>query len=65
LRFFIRPGGVEEATKKAIDAFTEAQHAKPEEWGWEDCEPFLKQRDFVIPRWYRGPTWDRIREERL
>ena len=56
---------VDQATERAIDAFKEAQRANPDEWGWEDYEPCLKRRGFVIPRWHRGPTWDKIREEKL
>ena len=49
---------VARADDLAIEAFTAAQAAHPEEWSWDEYEPELEARGFIIPRWHHGPTWD-------
>lgn len=51
----------DQATRRAIAAFTKAQRANPDEWSWEDYAPELIARGFTIPDWFHGPTWDRTR----
>ena len=49
------------ADRLAIEAFTAAQISNLDEWSWNDFEPELTKRGFVIPCWHNGPTWDRCR----
>lgn len=51
------------ADREAIAAFAAAQDAAiyPDEWGWDDYEPELKQRGFILTNWHNGPTWDETR----
>jgi hypothetical protein len=51
----------EEATKRAVEALTEAQKADPENWDWEGVELALQARGFTIADWHRGPNWDKQR----
>lgn len=48
------------ADREATAAFVAAQQAAdpPDEWSWDDYEPELTKRGFVITNWHNGPTWD-------
>jgi len=48
----------EHADAQAVEAFAAAQAENPDEWSWDDYEPELLKRGFVIPCWHHGPTWD-------
>jgi hypothetical protein len=50
-----------DADRLAIEAFTAAQRANPDEWSWEEYEPELEARGFVVPCWHHGPGWDETR----
>ena len=48
----------EKAIKTADDVIAAAKTANPEEWGWEDIEPELVKRGFVVVPVAIGPNWD-------
>lgn len=48
----------EQAAVAAIAAFEAAQTKNPEEWSWDDYEPELVTRGFIVPCWHHGPVWD-------
>ena len=53
----------EEADRRAIEAFKSSQKFDPRGWDWDDVEPELIARGFLIPPWHRGPNWDAQRVE--
>jgi hypothetical protein len=48
----------EHADTLAEQAFDAAQRANGDDWSWDDYEPELQQRGFVITNWHHGPLWD-------